>query len=300
MLEAKTATLVNALVARVVPELAYVDMVRFQDTTEGQGVLELVGTLTIYFVVGLLGCAVLDLVLTRNVTRALGACCGGPCWKPSATKKTSWYLLHALFNLCIVVLSWDEAVYCFLHPSDMWDGWFGSRRASLMGAILIGAFHVHHLILFDFSKEDLVHHLINAGLVVLIGVFCPWGYSTALSNMAMCGLPGAVNYFALWLHKLGRCSRMRMKNITRWTNIVIRLPVQLLSVLGWVIAVSNGKCPVDIVSVYFPLMVVGVVAHTANAIYYADQAVGTYHVNEHQARAERTAQKEARGKEKHS
>jgi hypothetical protein len=54
----------------------------------------------------------------------------------------------------------------------------------------------------------------------VIGVLCPWGRFTSLSNFAMCGFPGGVNYFLLWLGT----GRRRQKAINRVMNIVFGTP----------------------------------------------------------------------------
>ncbi len=52
---------------------------------------------------------------------------------------------------------------------------------------------------------DIVHHSVNAGLVVLIGVFCQWGDAgvEALSNIVMSGMPGGINYLFMYLWREG-------------------------------------------------------------------------------------------------
>ena len=169
--------------------------------------------------------------------------------------------------------------------------WYGVHPGALLGTIAIGAFHMHHFVFFEFTFEDVVHHLGNAGGVVIIGMCCPWNKGLSLANMAMCAVPGGINYFNMWLRKIGggggdgRGGRgrvvlmtpRRQKGITRGLNIVLRYPLMLCSLYHFIITMGEPHAP-PVSTLTFMTMCFGLFAQCMNALYYADQVVGNYWV----------------------
>lgn len=261
------------------------DRVFHATTTTDQTFSQLATTLALYgtSVFGL--CAVVDIVLVRPLTRWNLKRVTGKTPDAATVKKTGWFLLHTVFNSLIVGVSVSEAWSVFRNPIENGfspRGWWGTHPASLFGAIAIGGFHMHHLAAYTDSTttEDVVHHLTNAGAVVVIGALAPWGRFTALSNLAMCGVPGAINYYMLW----AQTPKGPQKAINRLLNIALRYPVQLFSIYGLTMAALNGSQP-RVHPVTAALMVAGAGAHTLNALYYADLVVGNYHVTQSRAAA---------------
>jgi hypothetical protein len=93
----------------------------------------------------------------------------------------------------------------------------------------------------------------------------------------MCGIPGGVNYFALWLRKGELMGNLAQKKLNRAMNMVLRYPIQLISAYIIYINVVSDRFPLTSWPV-FVSMVFGAIAHTGNSLYYADQVVGNYHV----------------------
>ena len=259
-------------------ELAKRDCVYYFTTARDQQVGDLGVTTGIYFCTVFLLCIVADFLVSRPLTWLMLKLL------KKSTKdsyKASWFLLHALFNALVVVTAYDETWEVFAFPDANGyapRGWWGTHPGGLFGAIAIGAFHMHHFAFFEFSFEDIVHHLVNAGAVVVVGALCPWGKFTSLSNFAMCGIPGGANYFLLWLGKLGFMPRLRQKNINRFLNLCLRFPIQLLS--HYLIFVSWMAGHMPPLPWFFAVpMALGSTAHSLNAWYYCDQVVGNYWVN---------------------
>ena len=279
----------NHFCSTFLPEwMVQADRVYHHHTNTSQTYEELFATLAIYYIAIFVWTTLVDLFISRPLT--LLACkISGKDTKNS--KKIAWFMTHALFNMLVVVCSWDEALEVFISP--MTKGfepprWWGSHPGALFGAIAIGAFHVHHFAFYTVSLEDVIHHLINAGLVVVIGALCPWGRFTALSNWAMCGIPGGLNYFALWAYKFGWMSRMAQKNFNRFLNICLRYPIQALVTYLLFIVVVDGSTVPEMHWLTAVTVAIGATLHTLNSLYYGDQVVGNYHV---EAEATRKASK---------
>jgi hypothetical protein len=260
------------------------DRVRFHHTRTPQTYQEMFVTLGLYTGSVVVLTTVVDLAVCRPLTRWWMRRQTRETPPKRAVKKTGWFLLHSIFNTMIIGVSYREAWEAFRDPARGGyspSHWSGTHPASLFGAIAIGGFHTHHLIAYrdSLTSEDVIHHLTNAGAVVIIGALCPWGRFTALSNTAMCGFPGAVNYALLW----AQASKRKQKSVNRVMNIVVRYPVQLLSVYAVFLAHASGNAPrVD--APMAAMMVLGMTAHTINALYYADLVVGNYHVDRERAR----------------
>ena len=256
------------------------DRVYHHHTATPQQRGELWATLLIYYTSTFVWVTLLDLLICRPLTVAMIYLLGRNRDMLKGYHKVSWFLLHAVFNAVIVAVSWQEAWAVLTEPQAKGfdpPRWWGIHPQSLYGAIAIGAFHLHHFAFYTTSTEDVVHHLVNAGAVVLIGALCPWGRFTALSNMAMCGIPGGLNYFALWMQKLGLMSRMRQKTLNRALNIIIRYPIQLLSHYLVALSVYAGRLP-ELSWPVTVLMTLGSFANSLNALYYGDAVVGNFHV----------------------
>ena len=252
------------------------DIIRYHTTASDQTTDQLTASLAIYFLSVFVAVTAVDLLISRPLTFLLAG--------RGNTRKYSWFLLHALFNAMITVVSLEEAYLCATNPISNAFGpnmWYGTYPAALFGAIAIGTFHIHHFVFYPVTREDVIHHCVNAGAVVLAGVYLPWGRCAALSNVPMCGIPGGINYFVLWLQKsTGLISSSAQKFENRLMNILVRLPVQLMSFY----IILLGLCTNVIVSVPQVtegvkwLMLIAAAVHTANAFYYADQVVGNFHV----------------------
>ena len=200
---------------------------------------------------------------------------------PADARKVSWFLLHALFNAVVSVTSWHEAMFLLRDPANNAynpPSFFGSAPGGLFGCIAVGAFHMHHFVFYWdlLSRADILHHAISAGVIVALGCFSPWNNVLSLTNLSLCGIPGGLIYFVLWLQKLGFASRVQYKNFNRWMNMLLRYPGQLM--VFYTSLVPQPNHPAANFSATRIVMFLTNLCHTANAFYYCDQVVGTYYL----------------------
>lgn len=210
--------------------------------------------------------------------------------KSTDPRKVSWFLLHALFNGVIAATCNSESLEVLSNPvhgvfpkAPDGKGWVGASPGGLMGAIMIAGFHFQHTIFYRdlLTTEDMIHHFVNATAVVVVGMYCPWGNLTSLSNSVMCAYPGGIIYLALYLQKLGFMTRFGYKKVGRAFNMLMRFPVQaLVFYIGMMhILKDHGVRPdASLLTTFF--MLLGGSAHTINAAYYCDQVVGSYYLEE--------------------
>eukprot|EP00759_Apiculatamorpha_spiralis_P007576 PhF_6_TR1480/c0_g1_i1/m.2663 len=261
------------------PEILKKDLAHHHSTATPQSFEDLSYTLLIYAVSTFLAVTLADVFVCRPLTFLLMKIFG----VQGKTTRYSWYLLHAMFNTLITLISLEDAYKVAVRPhTESWlpASWYGSYPTGLVGAIAIGAFHVQHFCFFPVTKEEIIHHCVNAGAVVLVGVYCPWGKTTALSNIVMCGIPGGVNYYVLWLQKsTNLVPNAVQKVINRAMHIGLRLPIQLIAMYLLTLGLVAGTIATPVMSTGIRVtMIVGAAIHTLNAFYYADQVVGNYHV----------------------
>ena len=251
------------------------DVIMYHTTNAPQTTEQLTATLAIYFLAVFAVTSAVDLLVCRPLTYLLAG--------KGNTRKYSWFLLHALFNTIITLVCLEDGYHALVSPTTMaWgpNGWYGTYPSGLFGAIAIGAFHVHHFVFYPVTKEDVIHHCVNAGAVVIAGVYLPWGRTSSLSNIPMCGIPGGINYFALWLQKTtGAVSADVQKLENRIMNIMLRLPGQILANYIILLGVVGSVSAPPLGAVTSALMIVGAALHSLNALHYADQVVGNYHVS---------------------
>ena len=94
----------------------------------------------------------------------------------------------------------------------------------------------------------------------------------SLSNFVMCGLPGGIDYLLLFLVKYSCIEKITEKYINRWLNLLIRMPIQMLSFYMVIINYYHGNLEWN----YFIFL--ATFLHTVNSIYYCNKVVGNYHV----------------------
>jgi hypothetical protein len=214
-------------------------------------------------------------------------------------EKARYFVMHVLFNTWLSWMVWSDALAVLAAPSDalIGDGGRGgwADSAVVTTAAVVG-FHVYHMLCYTgLAAEDWVHHLVSCVFVPAIGIGCPFGKAVALSNLGMCGIPGAVDYALLAGVKIGAVPKLTEKRVNAMLNLLLRWPLMLLCAyvffLGWHNGTLSRASPRGGVWWIRALMALGVGLHTANAAYYAQKVIGNYHVT---CGAERGKPKEKR------
>ena len=147
---------------------------------------------------------------------------------------------------------------------------------------------------FQLTTEDVIHHVINTGVVVVIGALCPWGRLLCLANWSMCGFGGMTNYMFLFLYKKGVVSKATEKYWNRWQNILLRYPIMTLVFYLAMVHIYQGNINVLDNPVTVGFMVLAASLHWLNSLYYADKVVGNYHcfvASSKQAKPAKTSKK---------
>lgn len=149
---------------------------------------------------GILALALVDFVFTRH-------------------SRARWLYLHALGNLLVTITALDGTIRTFRDPLKSFDG-----RSSLGPASLVPAIHIYHLVAFACSTDDIVHHLVFAGVICPFGFYLDLGSIQAAVAFFICGLPGGIDYAMLALVKTGRMQSITEKIWNARINVWLRSP----------------------------------------------------------------------------
>jgi hypothetical protein len=189
-------------------------------------------------------------------------------------KNTTYFLLHAIFNLWVTWIVFEEVVFIFLNPLNIYlVGNFSIN--GIISTLGIMAFHTHHLLFYsNLTLEDWIHHMISSIILPITALILPYSSILCLSNAAMCGIPGGIDYFMLFLVKLQIIDKMTEKKINRLLNLLIRWPIMFLCFYIFIINVYHNM----VKSEYITIMIVAFVLHMFNAAYYCDKVIGNYYI----------------------
>ena len=130
--------------------------------------------------------------------------------------KARWYAVHCAVNALVSV--WTiPYVYIMLTEStpDYTDG-------SPLPSIFVMSLHLYHTISYTLNRGDIVHHTVML-LVLTIPLCNPefLGFSN-YSLFFLCGLPGGIDYYLMYLVETKGFSRLKEKHYNIYLNTWLR------------------------------------------------------------------------------
>ena len=183
-----------------------------------------------------------------------------------------WYLLHFICNMMVIYLTFNDLKICFTSQSECYDN--THFDSSALG-ITFGLHTVH--MIRDYKTLtiiDWLHHLISNWFMSLLGVYY---YHIPLWNCGaffLCGLPGGIDYFLLFLYKMKKIDKMTEKHINVYLNNWIRLPGVI-----YCSALMNYGYMNGFIEISRPLYLIGQFLTVFNAIYFAQRVTLNYSSN---------------------
>ena len=131
-----------------------------------------------------------------------------------------WYLLHSIANMfiiyqCIEPISYilHDPLYHLFNLTPFYD--------SMYTVVLI---HLYHMLFFKCTNDDIFHHLVFVGMGSFVIYTFNNGYYAALSHFFICGLPGCLDYFMLFLYKTDFIFKNTRLRYAMLLNVWIRSP----------------------------------------------------------------------------
>lgn len=117
-----------------------------------------------------------------------------------APASARWFFVHWLTNLYVAFHTWEDVAQCLADPMCGNAVSTTSSEAFAMATVL----HVYHCVQHwsELHPNDRLHHMIFCfGCAPVVYMTAAYK-STAVALFFMCGLPGAIDYFHLWLVKM--------------------------------------------------------------------------------------------------
>ena len=187
-------------------------------------------------------------------------------------ESTRYFLLHFLFNMYIVYITFNTFINCLLNPFSIFDEDY--NYYSTLSTISIMNFHMYHLVTHveELSLETILHHIIGAIINPLITVYNPVGKLPVIHNIMLCGIPGGIDYLLLYFVKMNIIERMTEKKINRFLNLLVRWPFIFLSNYLILLNVYNNNFVIPLI------IFVSIIINNFNAIYFCDKVIGNYHI----------------------
>ena len=176
-----------------------------------------------------------------------------------------WYLIHALVNAVVVVLVVPDCVTLLTEPLRALEAPYTDAPL----AITVGLHLFHCVLQFrTLAVIDWLHHLVSNMLVC--GLIFPFRYGPLVSwgCLFVCGLPGGIDYFLLFLVKIEKLTKLDEKRANRVLNMWVRLPgIVSFIPFAWVAHLSGrSHVPGTVLALQAAL-------NAVNGIYFADRVV---------------------------
>ena len=206
--------------------------------------------------VSFFACAVLDVVFILVVK--------------GANKTTRWYLIHAIVNTVVTYLVVPDMITLLKDPINGLNKVYSDMPL----AITVGM-HLFHCVSSykTLALIDWVHHLISNMLVC--GLCFPFEYGPLVNwgVFFVCGFPGGVDYYLLFLAKMGFIDRLAEKKYNRMLNMWIRAPGIICFIpFAWTCFVyGKSSVPIHILSIQ-------AILNVANGLYFADRVTANHAV----------------------
>ena len=137
------------------------------------------------------------------------------------SQNVRWFFIHFIVNLYITIYGFDDLKYSLSHTSTcVFKNW--TNGLDLYITVL--TLHLYHIIHFKLNKMDWLHHIsmaiISGPIILLYNKTC----SSVIGLWFTSGFPGAIDYFVLWLVKMGLCTSYFEKKLYVYINVWLRSP----------------------------------------------------------------------------
>ena len=170
------------------------------------------------------------------------------CLSDFALTKMGWkgtyYIIHSLHNAAIVYLTFPDVTKTLTDFSHISHSLVNYQSLELCFAL-----HAYHIVMYwnQLRKDDWLHHGLMIGIALPIGGLLPAGTLLGYSLFFTTGLPGMIDYAALFLTRNAWIHKDTEKRINTCLNVWIRSPGCISHAILTVLFVSTFQEP----SVFF-------------------------------------------------
>jgi hypothetical protein len=132
-----------------------------------------------------------------------------------------WFLLHSIVNFLVVYYSINDVFICIINYDTCYKiAWNENSENVYNYATLL---HIYHFIFFKLTKDDYLHHFL---MVCICGSLC-YLQKSIISSLALfflSGLPGAIDYYLLFLVKINTIDTKFEKKVYSYLSAYFRAP----------------------------------------------------------------------------
>ena len=193
------------------------------------------------------------------------------------SESAAYFLFHSIINLGLMVpLCWNDTIYTLTYPHLSF-----MTPSTLLPTYIQISLHLSHIIcLYDkFTNIDWIHHITSSLLIGTINLLYTYGPILNYALFFMCGLPGGIDYFLLFLNKFNLIESLTEKTINRYLNMYCRLPFMILWMgisyvcyrMGNVPHNDNGEIEMPIYIILIQYIFIG-----GNVLYFTDRVVANH------------------------
>lgn len=139
---------------------------------------------------------------------------------------TRWFLLHSVINSIVTYYSINDVKTCIEYSNECYNIKWNDNSVKVYNYAFM--LHVYHCIFFTLTADDILHHTL---MVAICGTLC-YKIKSILSSLALfflSGLPGAIDYFLLYLVKKNMIHSITEKKLYTLLSAYIRSPGCLLT-----------------------------------------------------------------------
>lgn len=133
----------------------------------------------------------------------------------------SYYLIHAMCNTYIIYHTIGDVYATYYDFKN-----FYLYPMNLRAAMITFALHIYHIIWY-FKRlrfDDWIHHILSVGIALPLSLATHAGTLLGHSLFYLTGLPGAIDYFLLFLNRNGIVNKLVEKKINSILNLWLRCP----------------------------------------------------------------------------
>lgn len=147
-----------------------------------------------------------------------------------------YYAVHVVHNLAIVAFTTDDVMQSF-------GGTFTTTTPNWLAILLCFALHFYHIRDYyaTLHYDDWLHHGLMIGVALPFSLLVDPTPLTGMNLFFTTGLPGAINYAALFAERNGWLTRSQEKAINVPVNVWLRAPGCVANATLIVVAGLSGS-----------------------------------------------------------
>lgn len=132
-----------------------------------------------------------------------------------------WFFIHSISNLALTLTATPDLITVLKNPLNTLNiSWNKYSYITFEIGIII---HLYHILFFKLTPDDIFHHFL---MIFIAGPieFYNKNIICSATLFFLSGLPGAIDYFLLYLVKNKRLSKIKEKKIYVFLSSYIRSP----------------------------------------------------------------------------